>query len=95
MGGIEGGRGRTLEPDRVLIRWQATIFSSSAVVGGVEGKRCMSGQDFASAVAVVVAAVVAGVTGKRRHRHRSARHTVHVIALTLYSGAAQTAWIGF
>jgi hypothetical protein len=58
----------------------------------------MSGQDFASAVAVVVAAaaaVVAGVTGKRRHRHHFARHTVHVIALTLCSGATQTAWIGF
>lgn len=90
--GWKGGRGRTLVPDRVLIRRQATIFSSSAVVGGVEGKRCMSGQSFASAVAVVVAA---GVRGKRRHRHHSARRTVQGIALTLYSGASQTVWFAF
>ena len=54
---MDGGRGRTIVPDRVLIMRQATIFSSNAVVGGVEGQRCTSGQDFASAVAA--AAVVA------------------------------------
>lgn len=93
MDGRDGGRGRTLEPDRVLIKRQATIFSSSAVVGGVEGTRCMSGQDFASAVAV--AAVAADVRGKRRRRHHSAQHTVRGITLTLYSGASQTAWFAF
>ena len=75
-----GGRGRTIEPDRVLIVRQATIFFSSAVVGGVGGGRCMSGRDFASVVVAVAAA--AGVRGKRRHSHRSAQGTALEMALS-------------
>ena len=44
---MDGGRGRTIVPDRVLIMRQATIFSSNAVVDGVGGQRCTSGRDFA------------------------------------------------